>query len=132
MKVVLFCGGLGLRMRRASPRIPKPMVPIGNRPILWRIMKYYRHYGHREFVICLGHKADVIKEYFLTYNEAMTNDFILSGGGKSVELLSSDMQDWRIRARTRACEPWSASGFAEVRKYLEGEEYFLATYGDAR
>jgi glucose-1-phosphate cytidylyltransferase len=107
------------------------MVPIGNRPILWHIMKYYGHYGHREFVICLGHKADVIKEYFLTYNEAMTNDFILSGGGKSVELLSSDMQDWRITFANTGLRAVVGERLRRVRKYLEGEEYFLATYGDA-
>ena len=64
MKVVLFCGGLGLRLRDHSERVPKPMVPIGYRPILWHIMKYYAHFGHREFVVCVGHQAAVIKDYF--------------------------------------------------------------------
>ena len=66
MKVVLFCGGLGLRMREASEAIPKPMVPVGSRPILWHVMKYYAHYGHTDFILCLGHRADVIKDYFLS------------------------------------------------------------------
>ena len=65
MKVVLFCGGLGLRMRELGERIPKPMVPLGNRPILWHVMKYYSHFGHKDFILCLGHKAEVIKRYFL-------------------------------------------------------------------
>ena len=82
MKVVLFCGGLGLRMRDATQRIPKPMVPVGEQPILWHIMKYYAHFGHKDFILCLGYKADVIKDYFLDYNEALSNDFVLSNGGR--------------------------------------------------
>ena len=69
MKVVLFCGGYGMRLREYSEAIPKPMVTIGYRPILWHIMKYYAHFGHNEFILCLGWKADVIKNYFLNYDE---------------------------------------------------------------
>ncbi|HJW58278.1 MAG TPA: sugar phosphate nucleotidyltransferase, partial [Actinomycetota bacterium] len=96
MKVVLFCGGLGLRLREHSERVPKPMVPIGYRPILWHVMKYYAHFGHRDFILCLGYKADVVKQYFLDYNEALSNDFVLSGNGNGggdrshIELLGSD------------------------------------------
>src|SRR5688500_16735103 len=82
MKVVLFCGGEGLRMREASETVPKPMVPIGSHPILWHVMKYYAHFGHTEFVLCLGHKAEVVKNYFLHYDEALSNDFVLSREGK--------------------------------------------------
>src|SRR5713101_7199698 len=71
MKVVLFCGGLGLRMREYSEAVPKPMVPIGYRPILWHVMKYYAHYGHKDFILCLGYKADVIKNYFRNYDECV-------------------------------------------------------------
>ena len=95
MKVVLFCGGLGLRMREESTRLPKPMIPLGDRPILWHIMKYYSEFGFRDFILCLGYKHEVIKEYFLNYNEALSNDFVLSGGGQ-VELLRSDIADWHI------------------------------------
>ena len=87
MKVVLFCGGLGLRLRDYSENVPKPMVPIGYRPILWHIMKYYAHFGHKDFILCLGHRADLIKEYFLRYDETVSNDFILTGGGRQVERL---------------------------------------------
>ena len=87
MKVVLFCGGLGCAMREYSEALPKPMVPIGYRPILWHVMKYYAHYGHKDFILCLGYKADAIKKYFLKYNECVSNDFVLSKGGKNVELL---------------------------------------------
>src|SRR6201996_2387667 len=96
MKVVLFCGGMGMRMREYSESVPKPMVPIGYRPILWHVMKYYSHYGHNDFILCLGYKADVIKNYFRNYDECVSNDFVLSGGGKNLELLSSDIEDWRI------------------------------------
>src|SRR4030095_5774499 len=96
MKVVLFCGGLGLRIRDQSDAIPKPMLTIGYRPILWHIMKYYSHYGHRGFILALGYKADVIKQYFLTYNECLSNDFVISRGGSRIHLLGSDIQDWRI------------------------------------
>src|SRR6188474_1540494 len=81
MKVVIFCGGLGVRMGEETQRTPKPMIRIGNRPILWHIMRYYAAFGHTEFILCLGYKGDVIKEYFLTYNEALFNDFVLDGYG---------------------------------------------------
>ncbi len=95
MKVVLFCGGQGMRIRDAED-LPKPMVHIGYRPILWHVMKYYAHFGHKDFILCLGHRADAIKNYFLNYNECASNDFILSGGAKNLELLHSDIHDWRI------------------------------------
>src|SRR2546422_11468884 len=81
MKVVLFCGGLGMRLREYDENIPKPMVPIGYRPILWHVMKYYAHFGHKDFILCLGHRADVIKNYFRHYDECVSNDFVLSQGG---------------------------------------------------
>ena len=98
MKVVIFCGGLGVRMGEETQRIPKPMIPIGNRPILWEIMRYYASWGHHEFVLCLGYKGDVIREYFLNYNEALFNDFVLEGHGADaqVELLERDVGRWRI------------------------------------
>ena len=86
MKVVLFCGGLGMRLRDYSETIPKPMVTIGYRPILWHVMKYYAHFGHKEFIPCLGYGASHIKNYFLTYQEAASNDFKMQGG--RVELMS--------------------------------------------
>jgi glucose-1-phosphate cytidylyltransferase len=83
MKVVLFCGGLGVRMREYSEAIPKPMVPIGYRPILWHVMKYYVHFGHKDFILCLGYRGDTIKKYFLEYDECMSNDFVLSQGART-------------------------------------------------
>src|SRR5215467_6536673 len=96
MKVVLFCGGLGMRLRDYSETVPKPMVTIGYRPILWHIMKYYAHFGHKDFILCLGYKADVVKQYFLNYDECVSNNFVLSNGGRDVQLLNRDINDWRI------------------------------------
>ena len=73
MKVVLFCGGLGMRIRDAGDSVPKPMITIGYRPIMWHVMKYYAHFGHKDFILCLGHRGDTIKNYFLNYSEAITN-----------------------------------------------------------
>jgi glucose-1-phosphate cytidylyltransferase len=129
MKVVLFCGGLGLRMGEESGRTPKPMVPVGSRPILWHIMKYFAHFGHKDFIICLGHQPEVIKEYFLRYNEALSNDFILSSNGQ-VEVLRSDMDDWRITFVDTGLQSNIGERLSRVRDYLEGEEVVLAHYGD--
>src|SRR5690349_18991174 len=94
MKVVLFCGGYGMRMRDGQTDLPKPMMTVGPRPLLWHVMRYYAHYGHTEFILCLGYGAQHIKDYFLHYAETASNDFVLSGG--QVELLGSDIQDWKI------------------------------------
>jgi glucose-1-phosphate cytidylyltransferase len=131
MKVVLFCGGLGLRMQDAAPTIPKPMVTVGNRPILWHIMKYYAHHGHLDFVLCLGHKADVIKEYFLHYDEAMANDFVMSEGGKKIDLLASDLDEWRITFVNTGLRSTIGERLKAVEQHVRGERFFLATYGDA-
>ena len=91
MKVVLFCGGLGMRIRDEE-NVPKPMITIGYRPILWHLMRYYAHFGFKDFILCLGYRADYIKNYFLTYNECVSNDFTLSEGGRRLELLKSDIR----------------------------------------
>src|SRR6266545_843416 len=130
MKVVLFCGGFGMRMREYSEAVPKPMVPIGYRPILWHVMKYYAHYGHKDFILCLGYKADVIKNYFLEYNECLSNDFVLSQGGKNLELLSSDIHDWNITFVDTGLTSNSGRRLKAVEKHLAGEEIFLANYTD--
>ncbi len=130
MKVVLFCGGLGMRMREYSESVPKPMVPIGYRPILWHVMKYYAHYGHKDFILCLGYKADVIKNYFRNYDECASNDFVLSQGGKSVELLSSDIEDWRITFVDTGLTSNIGQRLKAVEKYLQDDEVFLANYTD--
>jgi glucose-1-phosphate cytidylyltransferase len=129
MKVVLFCGGLGMRIRDAD-NLPKPMVHIGNRPLLWHVMKYYAHFGHKDFILCLGHRADAIKNYFLEYNECFSNDFILSGGGKNLQLLNSDIHDWRITFADTGINSNIGQRLRAVEKYLGGETEFLANYSD--
>jgi glucose-1-phosphate cytidylyltransferase len=130
MKVVLFCGGLGTRLREHSDTIPKPLVNIGFRPVIWHLMRYYAHYGHKDFVLCLGYRGDMIREYFLKYDEALTNDFTLRKGGKSVELHSSDIADWNITFVDTGLHSNIGQRLLRVRKYLEGEKEFLANYSD--
>jgi glucose-1-phosphate cytidylyltransferase len=129
MKVVLFCGGFGTRLREYSESIPKPMVPIGYRPILWHVMKYYAHYGHKDFILCLGFKADVVKRYFLEYDECASNDFVLSRGGR-VDLLASDTHDWTITFVDTGTRAKIGERLLAVRPHLDGEETFLANYSD--
>ncbi len=119
-----------MRIREYSQDVPKPMIPVGYRPILWHIMKYYAHYGHTDFVLCLGYQADVIKQYFLTYNECVSNDFVLSEGGEKLELLTSDIQDWRITFVDTGPNASVGERLMAVRKHLEGEEMFMANYAD--
>ncbi len=130
MKVVLFCGGQGTRLRDYSDAIPKPMVNIGYRPVLWHVMKYYAHYGHTDFILCLGYKADVIKRYFLGYDECMSNDFVLSDGGQRVELLNHDIQNWRITFVDTGANSNIGERLKLVEPHLEGEDVFLANYSD--
>jgi glucose-1-phosphate cytidylyltransferase len=130
MKVVLFCGGLGLRLRDYSQHVPKPMVRIGEQPLLWHVMKYYAHYGHKDFILCLGYRGDAIKEFFLQYNEALSNDFVMKDGGTDLELHNRDIHDWRITFVDTGLNSNIGERLCQVRKYLDGEEVFLANYSD--
>lgn len=130
MKVVLFCGGLGMRMRGYSEDIPKPMVSVGNKPILWHIMKYYAHYGHKDFILCLGYKGELIKSYFLEYREAISNDFVYSQGGDNIRLLSSDIHDWKITFVDTGLTSNIGQRLLAAKKFLAGEDVFLANYTD--
>lgn len=130
MKVVLFCGGLGMRIREHSENIPKPLVNIGYRPIIWHVMRYYAYYGHKDFILCLGYKADTIKNYFLRYDETVSNDFVLTQGGGKIELLGSDISDWKITFVDTGLNSNIGQRLKAVEKYLDGEETFLANYTD--
>jgi glucose-1-phosphate cytidylyltransferase len=130
MKVVLFCGGLGMRLREFSENIPKPLVSIGYRPIIWHLMKYYAHFGHKDFILCLGYRGDAFKKYFLEYDECMSNDFTLSDGGSKLELGNSDIRDWRITFVDTGMHSNIGQRLVRVKKYLENEEMFLANYSD--
>ncbi len=130
MRVVLFCGGLGMRIRDYSDTIPKPMVPIGFRPLIWWVMKYYAHFGHRDFILCLGHKGDIVKDYFLNYNECRSNDFVMSQGGRKIDLLQKDIEDWRITFLDTGINANIGSRLRAVAPFLQDEEVFLANYSD--
>src|ERR671927_1191738 len=130
MKVVLFCGGAGMRLRGYVDDVPKPMVQIGTRPILWHVMKYYAHFGHTDFILCLGYKGEVIKEYFLNYKEALLNDFVFSEGGKRLQVLRSDIQDWTITFVDTGLDSNIGQRLQIVEPYLRGEDVFLANYTD--
>ena len=129
MKVVIFCGGYGTRLREHSDTIPKPLVTIGYRPILWHLMKYYAHYGHKEFILCLGYRGDMIKEYFLNYNPYLSENVIIDHGGKLTPN-KSDIADWRIHLVDTGMNTNIGGRLMAVRDYLGDDEVFLASYGD--
>lgn len=130
MKVVLFCGGRGMRLRDYAESVPKPLVPIGYRPILWHVMKYYAHFGHTDFILCLGYKGDAIKRYFLDYEEAISNDFVMSDGGKTVTLLQSDIKDWRITFVDTGMNANLAQRLKAIEPLVRDEPAFFVNYAD--
>jgi len=129
MKVVIFCGGYGTRLREHSETMPKPLVEIGYRPILWHLMKYYAHFGHTEFVLCLGYRADLIKEYFLRYNPYLSEDLTIHPGGQPTPD-HSDIRDWCIHLVDTGMKTNIGGRLMAVRDYIEPDEMFLANYGD--
>jgi glucose-1-phosphate cytidylyltransferase len=130
MKVVLFCGGLGMRLRDYSQNTPKPLANIGYRPILWHLMNYYSHYGHTDFVLCLGYQGDAIKDYFLNYRETLSNDFILAKGGREVTLLNRDIDDWTITFVDTGLHANIGERFKAVQPFVAEEDVFMANYSD--
>lgn len=131
MKVVLFCGGLGTRLREHSDTIPKPLVNVGYRPILWHLMRYYAHFGHKDFILCLGYRGDFIREYFLNFREEMTTDFVMSDGGRTIELLDNQgTDDWRITFVETGMHSNLGQRLMRVRHLLQNESMFLANYSD--
>ena len=130
MKVVLFCGGMGTRLREYSDDLPKPLVPIGHQPILWHLMRYYAHFGHKDFILCLGYKAQKIKEFFLNYNPSIANDFTLSKGKTVVSAQETDVHDWNITFVNTGLKSNVGMRLMLARKCLEGEDMFLANYAD--
>ncbi|MBF6465524.1 glucose-1-phosphate cytidylyltransferase [Nocardia beijingensis] len=129
MKVVLFCGGYGMRMRGGTDdMVPKPMQLVGPRPLLWHVMRYYAHYGHTEFILCLGYGAEHIKNFFLSYRESASNDFVIRNG--RVELLGSDIDDWTITFVDTGVESAIGERLRRVREHLGDDQYFLANYAD--
>lgn len=119
-----------MRLREYSERIPKPLAEIGPRPIVWHLMKYYAHFGHKDFILCLGYAGQAIKRYFLEYNECMSNDFTMSDGGATVKLERTDISDWNITFADTGATANLGERLLRVKDYLEGEEMFMANYAD--
>ncbi|WOJ91245.1 glucose-1-phosphate cytidylyltransferase [Methylocapsa polymorpha] len=130
MKVVLFCGGLGTRIREYSETIPKPMIPVGHQPILWHVMQYYSHFGHTDFVLCLGYKANVVKDFFLSYRPQSFTDCVVSGYGSKVELLGQIEKDWCVSLIDTGTWRNIGERLWAVRDHVKDEEIFLANYSD--
>ena len=130
MKTVLFCGGLGTRIRDVSENVPKPMIPIGDKPILWHLMHYYSQYGNKDFVLCLGYKANVIKDFFLNYKAQTYADCVVSGFGQKVEILGDSQQDWRVTMIDTGMWRNIGQRLWAVRDQVAGEEMFYANYSD--
>ena len=130
MKVVLFCGGLGMRMRDGVTAAPKPMAMIGDRPLMWHVMRYYAHFGHTDFVLCLGYGASYVKDFFLNYDETRSNDFVLERGDREVKLFRTDISDWRITFVDTGLNSPIGERLRRVRRFVEDEPMFLANYAD--
>ncbi|WP_294259770.1 sugar phosphate nucleotidyltransferase [Propionivibrio sp.] len=131
MKVVILCGGFGTRIRDVADNIPKPMIPVGRYPILWHIMKYYAQGGYMDFVLCLGYKSDLIKDFFLNY-EALTRDFTISlGNAKTPEFHTRhDESDWRVTLAETGLSAMTGARVRKIRTYIGDDEDFMLTYGD--
>src|ERR1700690_1434630 len=122
MKVVLFCGGLGMRMRDGVTTGPKPMALVGERPLLWHVMRYYAHFGHTDFVLCLGYGASAVKDFFLSYDETRSNDFVLENvSPPEVKLFSTDISDWRVTFVDTGLNPPIGDRLPRVRRFVEDE-----------
>jgi glucose-1-phosphate cytidylyltransferase len=130
MKVVLFCGGMGLRLHPETENIPKPLVQVGGKPVLMLLMKYYSYFGHNDFILCLGYKGEEIKKFFLNYDECLHADFVLSKGVNKQKLFKSDIEDWKITFAETGLSSNLGQRLQAVQKYLDGEEVFLANYAD--
>ena len=130
MKVVLFCGGLGMRMRDGVTNAPKPMAMVGARPLLWHVMRYYAHFGHTDFVLCLGYGASYVKDFFLNYDETRSNDFVLDNGAREIKLFSTDISNWRITFVDTGLNSPIGERLRRVRRFVEDEPTFIANYAD--
>lgn len=130
MKVVLFCGGLGMRMRDGVTNTPKPMAIVGERPLLWHVMRYYAHFGHTDFILCLGYGASSVKDFFLTYDETRSNDFVMDRDAGGITLFRSDISSWRITFVDTGLSSPIGERLRRVRRFVEDEPVFMANYAD--
>jgi glucose-1-phosphate cytidylyltransferase len=131
MKVVILCGGQGTRIRDVADNIPKPMIPVGNYPILWHIMKYYAQWGHKQFVLCLGYKGAIIKDFFLNY-QAHTSDFTVSlGKANAVTYHNNHAElDWEVTMAETGLQAMTGARVQRIKKYISDDDTFMMTYGD--
>lgn len=130
MKVVLFCGGFGMRMRDGVTNAPKPMAIVGERPLLWHVMRYYAYFGHTDFILCLGYGASAVKDFFLHYDETRSNDFVLEGRAREVTLFNADISDWRITFVDTGLNSPIGERLRRVRRFVQDEPMFMANYAD--
>jgi len=131
MKVVILCGGKGTRLREETEFRPKPMVPIGGRPILWHIMKTYAHFGHKEFILCLGYKGDMIREYFRNYLWNTCDTTLMLGRSPAVQFHNSHgEEDWKVHLADTGEGSMTAYRVRQIQRYIPRGESFLLTYGD--
>lgn len=130
MKVVLLCGGSGMKPKTSSAQVPKPMVPIGFRPVIWNIMKYYAHFGHTDFILCLGQNGEMIKDYFLSYNKKTSTDSVFKKLNRNLELPVRDMDDWTITFLDTGNSSSLGTRLMAAKKYLNREDMFLLNFCD--
>jgi glucose-1-phosphate cytidylyltransferase len=135
LKAVFFCGGHGIRLHPSTVNVPKPLVNVGEQPILLHLMKAYAYYGHKDFILCLGYKGNEIKKYFLEFNDALSSDFIMRPGASQeeerIEIMHKSMQDWKITFADTGLNSNIGERLCQSKKYLEDEDAFLANYADA-
>lgn len=131
MKTVILCGGYGTRIRDVTENIPKPMIPVGGFPIIWHIMKYYSTYNYKDFILCLGYKSNVIKDFFLNYG-ASTRDFTIKlGAERSIEYHTEAAEaDWSVTLSETGLDTYTGGRVNRIKKYVEGDDCFMLTYGD--
>ena len=130
MKVILFCGGLGTRIREYSDSVPKPMIPIGNHPILWHVMQYYSDYEHYDFILCLGYKANIVKKYFFNYTIAENSDCVISEFGAKIDIIGERPPEWRVTLVDTGFWRNIGARLLAVKRFVENDEIFLANYSD--
>lgn len=130
MKVVLFCGGMGTRMREFSETIPKPLVHVGHRPIIWHLMRHFAYFGHRDFILCLGYKGEMIRDFFVNYKPHMSEDFRLERGVAKLRSDVTDVHDWSIDFVDTGLRRNIGERLVAVRHLLQEDELFLANYSD--
>ncbi|MDR3414440.1 MAG: glucose-1-phosphate cytidylyltransferase [Formivibrio sp.] len=133
MKVVILCGGMGTRIRDVSREVPKPMIPIGTNPILWHIMQSYSHAGYKEFVLCLGYRSDVVKEFFLNYTTNTRDVTLRLGRNSAVEIVESDQceaEGWSVTLSETGLHTMTGGRIRHIERYVASDEYFMLTYGD--